>query len=84
MELTRYGKWLVDLEKGICYNTENEVVVIFERKGTTLLGKFKKIPVKLAQELMENPNRTQYVKEVAIEADKVFFNAYFANENGGT
>jgi hypothetical protein len=75
----QHGKWMIDLENGTCYNTENEVVVIFEKRGTTLLGKFKKIPIKLAQEWIKDPNRAQYVKEVAIEADKVFFNAYFAH-----
>jgi hypothetical protein len=81
MRPIQYGKWMVDLENCTCWNTENEVVIIFEKIGTTVLGKFKKIPIKLAQELMKDPNSKKYVKEVAVEADKVFFNAYFANEN---
>jgi hypothetical protein len=84
MELIRCEKWMVDLENCTCYNTENEVVVFYEKRGTTLLGKFKKIPIKLAQEWIKDPNSEMYVKKEVIDADKVFLNVYFANENGRT
>jgi hypothetical protein len=83
MELIQCGKWMVDLDNNTCYNTENEVVILFEKRGTALMGRFKKIPIKLAREWMNDPNWEKYVKKEVNEADKVFFNVYLANENGG-
>jgi hypothetical protein len=82
MELIQRGKWVVDLDNSTCYNTENDVVIFFEKRGTALMGKFKKIPIKLAREWMKDPNWENYVKKEVNEADKVFFNVSLANDIG--
>ena len=80
MKPIRCGKWMVDLEDCTCRNTENEVVIFFEKRGTSLLGKFKKIPLKLAQEWAKDQNWEKHVKKAIIDADEVFFKVYFASE----
>jgi hypothetical protein len=80
MKPIRCGEWMVDLENCTCRNIENEMVISFEKRGTTLLGKFKKIPIKLVQEWMQYSNWEKYVKKAIIDADEVFFKVYFASE----
>jgi hypothetical protein len=56
------------------------MIIAFEKKGSTLRGKFKKIPIKLMQEWMRNRNWEKHVKKAIIDADEVFFKVFLASE----
>ena len=74
------GKWLVDLENCTCQNTENQIVIIFEKIGPALRGKIKEIPYTLRGEGAQDPAINKIIKKSLIEADEVFFKEYFAEE----
>jgi len=73
-------KWFVDLKNFTCHNTENQIVITFEKKGNALCGKIKEIPLTLLNEWTQDPNIDKFIKKTLIEADEVFFKAYFTNE----
>ena len=70
----------MDLKNLICRNTENQMIVIFEKRGTALEAKIKNMPEELAEEWAWNPNSARQMKKALIEADEVFFRAYFNRE----
>jgi hypothetical protein len=72
--------WIVDLKSFTCLNAENKIVICFEKKGNTLRGKIKDIPLTLLNEWTEDPDVDKRIRKALIEADEVFFNAYFAKE----
>jgi hypothetical protein len=74
------GKWIVDLENLTCRNTENELVIVFEKRGLMLLGKIKSIPIRLVQKWTLDPDCKADIRKALIEADEVFFKVYFARE----
>ena len=77
------GNWLVDLNNMTCLNTENRIVIAFVKKGPMLVGKIKKIPIELIEKWIADPDRERKLKKAVIEADEVFFKAYFAKEIEG-
>jgi len=74
------SKWIVDLKNLTCHNPENQMVVGFEKKGNTLEGKIKDIPCELFEKWKNDPNCRTIMKKAVIEADEVFFRAYFNKE----
>ena len=74
------GNWLVNLKNLTCLNTENQMVIAFVKKGPMLVGKIQKIPKKLTEKWITDPNRERNLRKAVIEADEVFFKAYFAGE----
>ena len=72
--------WLVDLNNLTCSNTENHVVVVFEKKWPALIGKIKYIPIDLVEKLTRIPDKEDFIRKSIIEADEVFYRAYFNNE----
>jgi len=72
--------WKVDLENLTCWNTENHIVIAFEKKGTTLEGKIKDMPIELLEKWATEPNGERHIKTAVIEADEAFFRAYFKRE----
>ena len=73
-------KWLVDLKNFTCYNTENQIVISFEKKGNSFQGKIKEIPLVLLDTWTQNSDINKLFRKAFIEADEAFFKAYFANE----
>ena len=73
-------KWLVDLDRLTCYNMENQMLIAFEKKGTTLRGSIKELPLALSKKLTEDPNGNTLIRKAFIEADEVFFKKYFNNK----
>ena len=73
-------KWVVDLLNLTCRNIENQMVVAFEKKGPALEGKIKDMPVELLEMWARETNSETRIKRAVIEADEVFFRAYFDNE----
>lgn len=75
------GNWLVDLNDLTCLNTENQMVITFVKKGPMLVGKIKLIPNELHEKWVTDPDRERHIRKAIIEADEVFFRAYFNKEN---
>ena len=80
MRVQTNENWLVDLNNLTCRNKETQIVIAFARKGPMLVGKIKKIPIGLAEKWITDPDRERHIRKVVIEADEVFFRAYFAKE----
>ena len=74
------GKWHVDLANFTCHNTETKMIITFEKKGKSLRGKIKEIPLSLLENWVKDPNCNKLIRKAVIEADEVFFKAYFNNE----
>jgi len=74
------GKWVVDLLNLTCRNIENQIVVAFEKKGPALEGKIKNMPVELLEMWAREASNENRIRKAVIEADEVFFRAYFDNE----
>jgi hypothetical protein len=80
MNSSKNSNWIVDLENLTCRNTENELVITFEKRGPALLGKINKIPIQLVHEWMKDTNCEDLIRKAVIEADEVFFKEYFAHK----
>jgi hypothetical protein len=80
MHTKQCGKWVVDLEKLTCRNTENELVIEFEKRGKMLMGTIKNIPIRLVQQWTQDKNCEADIRKELVEADEVFFKVYFARE----
>ena len=72
--------WKVDLENLTCQNIENHMIIAFEKKGTALEGKIRDMPIELLEKWAREPNGERHIKIAVIEADEVFFRAYFNRE----
>jgi hypothetical protein len=77
------GKWLVDLDNLTCRNTENQLVIEFEKRGQMLMGTIKDIPIRLVQQWTQDPNCEADIRKALVEADEVFFKVYFSQEIAG-
>jgi len=73
-------KWVVDLLNLTCRNIENQMVVAFEKRGPALEGKIRDMPVELVEMWAREANSENNIKRAVIEADEVFFRAYFDYE----
>ena len=73
-------KWIVDLNELSCFNIENQMLIVFVKKGPTFQGKIKEMPVELQEMSKKTKNGEKYIRNAVIEADAVFFKAYFERE----
>jgi hypothetical protein len=73
-------KWFVDLKNFTCRNTENQIVIGFEKQGSALRGKIKEIPLALTNTWVQKSDIDKVIRKALIEADEAFFKAYFAKE----
>ena len=80
MTMKTTGNWQVDLNNFTCRNTENEIVIVFEKKGAALVGKIQYLPIRISAEWIKDSNGEKYIRNAVIEADEVFFRAYFNRE----
>ena len=80
MVLKVENKWIVDLKRLECRNMNNQMTVIFEKKGPALMGRIKYLPDHLLEKGKVHPDNLAHVKNEFIEADKIFFKVYFDRE----
>ena len=80
MNTTSTNKWLVDLKNLTCRNTENQMVITFEKKGSALTSKVIDLPLDLIQKWAFDPNGGKHLRKAVIEADEIFFKEYFNRE----
>jgi hypothetical protein len=83
MHTKQHGQWIVDLDKHTCRNTENELVILFEKKGMSMMGTIKNMPIKLVQQWARDPNCKDHIRKALIEADEIFSKVYFTSEIAG-
>ena len=74
------NKWLVDLKNLTCRNTENQMVITFEKRGSALTSKIMDLPLNLIAKWSFDPNGSNHLRKAVIEADEAFFKAYFNRE----
>jgi hypothetical protein len=78
MHTKKCGKFILDLERMTCSNTENGLVVVFKLQGLALQGRIKSMPLKLAQKWTDDPKCEIYIKKAITEAYEVFFKEFFS------
>ena len=74
------GEWIVNLEDMHCINSNNGIIVNFEKNGNSLIGKINDISVELLEQWMEIPNCHKFMQKAIMEAEEVFFRVHFENE----
>ena len=80
MNTKSYGNWLVDLGNMTCCNTENQMIIAFEKKGAALKGKIKDMPLELSEKWAKDPDGEKHIRKAFFEADEAFFRVYFNRE----
>ena len=73
-------KWVVDLNELTCFNIDNQMLVVFVKKGSAFEGKIKDMPVEMREMNVRNKNREKYIKNAIVEANIAFYKAYFVKE----
>jgi hypothetical protein len=74
------GEWIADLGTMTCRNISNNIVVVFEKSGKKLNSKTEDIPMALFSKWAALPNGENKIKNVVMEAEEVFFRAYYEND----
>jgi len=80
LNLAANENWIADLETMTCRNVGNNITVVFEPRGKTYQGKINTIPVDILEQWKLEKNVHRRIKKAIIEADAVFFQAYFRRE----
>ena len=74
------GKWHANLKNLTCRNTETNMVVSFEKRGSALISKIMDLPLSLITKWSLDQNGSSQLRKAVIEADEAFFKAYFNRE----
>ena len=80
MQTTSNGEWLIDLAAMTCLNTNNNIVIGFEEKGRTFVGKVKEMPNELMTEWAGKPEEQEFIQEMVTEGEEIFQTAYWDRE----
>jgi hypothetical protein len=83
MITTASGEWVTDLVNMTCRNTANNIVVIFKMIEGRLIGRIKELPMKIVTKWAVEGEGNIGLKDAVIEAEGMFFRAYFDNEKSG-
>jgi hypothetical protein len=75
-----YGNWIVDQENMTCRNTENKIIVTFQKNGGEYEGQIKDMPMELMSKWATERHGERHIKEAVIEAKEVFMRACFENK----
>jgi hypothetical protein len=70
----------VDLENMTCRNTENKIIVTFQKNGGEFEGNIQDMPMELMSKWADERHGERRIKEAVMEAEKVFVRAYFENK----
>jgi hypothetical protein len=81
MKTEEKSEWVSDLVNMTCRNTKNNIVINFYKIEGNLIGKIKKLPMKVINEwAIEGLGRTS-IKNTVIEAEIFFLKDYFKSNN---
>ena len=70
------GKWIPDIDNLTCWNEDNCIEVVFERRGNTFVGKLNDMPDNLMDAWASDPNGSSYIRQAVTEAEEAFLQAY--------
>ena len=73
------GEWIADLEAMTCQNHINKIVVSFEKRGESIYGKVKDMPMALLSKWTAEPHGESHIAQAVLEAEEAFLKAYFEN-----
>jgi len=76
MVTTANGEWVTDLVKMTCMNTTNNIVILFRKINGSLIGEIKNLPMKIVNKWATEGQGDTNIKNIVIEAEIVFLNAY--------
>jgi len=82
MEKIKKEKWITDIKKMKCKNTNNNIVVTFKKLGINLTGKIKNLPLELIYQWTAEKNIEFNIRNTMKEAEEIFINAYFQSKKG--
>ena len=77
MITTPSEEWVADFGTMTCRNINNQIVVVFEKKGNSLIGKINDMPIELMEKWAAIPHGENYMKKAVMEAEEIFLKAYF-------
>ena len=69
--------WIADLWSMTCWNSITKIMFSFEKKGNSLTGKIKEIPLEVMENMVADPHGRKNIKKMIIEAKNAFLQAYF-------
>ena len=70
------GNWIVDFYSMTCWNSKNKILISFEKKGDTLTGNIRKIPVELQEKWAFDPQSKNFIRNLVKEAKEAYLQAY--------
>jgi len=65
-------EWLVDTEAMLCSNTLTNIVVGFEKRGETYIGKIKEMPIELTVRLAKIKDGDVLIKKTVLDAEEIY------------
>jgi hypothetical protein len=74
------GEWIADLGAMCCWNITTNMVIAFEKRGKTLYGKIKDMPMDSFSKWAAELHGGRKIKNAVMEAEEVFLRAYFENK----
>jgi hypothetical protein len=74
------GDWIVDLKEKTCRNIILNIVVEFKIQGMSFESMIRTIPMELLSTWAAQPDGEKRIKNIVMEAEKIFIRAYFENE----
>ena len=77
MDVIIQGEWVADLKAMTCWNMKNGIIIHFKRKGHSLTGEIKHLPVELLQHHDDVPNNYEFIQKMRAEAEDIFLMYYF-------
>ena len=80
MITTAHKEWVADLGTMTCRNCVTDVIVAFEKRGKTLAGKIKDVPMRLIEQWAEEQNGHLLLQKTVQEAETVFLRSYFEKD----
>ncbi|MDR0473397.1 MAG: hypothetical protein LBH43_06985 [Treponema sp.] len=70
------GEWITDTVNMTCRNTTNNIVVVFEKFESNLVGKIKNIPLELVKKWTAEKRGDRNIRNTVMEAEEIFLKAY--------
>jgi hypothetical protein len=75
MVMIEDGGWVADLEAMACRNILTNMVVEFEKSGSSYVGKIKDMPLETFGQLAKQRHGERFIKNAVAEAEEVFLRA---------
>jgi hypothetical protein len=74
------SEWVADLAAMTCWNTTNNIVVVFEKLERNLVGKIQNMPLELVKLWAADNLGYRNIRNAVMEAQEYFSKAYLESE----